>query len=118
MDSAWIASPAYSMTWPVPPAVPILPMMARIRSLAVVPIGPLAVDRDAHVLGRLLDQGLGGQHVLDLRRADAEGERPEGAVGRGVGIAAYDGRAGQGEALLGADDVDDALAQVLHVEIG
>ncbi len=31
--------PAYSMTWPVPPAVPILPMMARIRSLAVTPGG-------------------------------------------------------------------------------
>ena len=34
-----IAGPAYSMTWPVPPAVPILPMMARIRSFAVTPSG-------------------------------------------------------------------------------
>ena len=31
--SARIASPAYSMTWPVPPAVPILPMIARIDVL-------------------------------------------------------------------------------------
>ena len=32
-----IAEPAYSMTWPVPPAVPMAPISARIRSLAVTP---------------------------------------------------------------------------------
>ena len=36
-----IASPAYSMTWPVPPAVPISPMMARMMSLAPTPGGGL-----------------------------------------------------------------------------
>ena len=30
-----MASPANSITWPVPPAVPILPIIARIMSLAV-----------------------------------------------------------------------------------
>ena len=80
--------------------------------------GKIAVDRDAHVPGRLLHQGLGGQHVLHFRGADAERQRPEGAVGGGVGIAADDGQAGQGEALLRADDVDDALALVGHGEIG
>ena len=113
IDRPRIASPAYSMTWPVPPAVPILPMIARIMSLAVTPSGRSPVDRDAHVLRALLDQRLGGQHVLDLGGADAEGERPEGAVGRGVAVAADDGHAGLGEALLGADDVDDALADVV-----
>ena len=39
MESASIASPANSMTWPVPPAVPISPMMARIMSFAVTPSG-------------------------------------------------------------------------------
>ncbi len=34
---ARIASPAYSMTWPVPPAVPISPMIARMMSLALTP---------------------------------------------------------------------------------
>ena len=34
MPSALIVEPAYSMTWPTPPAVPILAMMARITSLA------------------------------------------------------------------------------------
>ncbi len=65
---------------------------------------------DAHVLGLLLAQGLGGQHVLDLAGADAEGQGAEGAVGGGVGVAADDRHAGLGEALLGADHVDDALA--------
>ena len=36
-----MASPAYSITWPVPPAVPISPMMARMMSLAVTPAGSL-----------------------------------------------------------------------------
>ena len=37
MDSARMASPAYSITCPVPPAVPISPMMASTMSLAVTP---------------------------------------------------------------------------------
>jgi hypothetical protein len=65
----------------------------------------------------LLDQRLRRQHVLDFRRADAVGECAEGAVGRGVAIAADKGRARQREALLGPDDVDDALALVELVEI-
>ena len=75
-----------------------------------------AVDGNPHILERALDQRLGRQHMLDLRRADAEGERAEGAVGRRMAVAAHDGRARQGEALLRADDMDDALADVVHVE--
>ncbi len=112
IDSERIASPAYSMTWPVPPAVPISPMMARMMSLAVTPGGSDAVDRHAHVLRLLLDQRLRREHVLDLGRADPVRERAEGAVRRGVGIAADDRRAGKREALLGSDDVHDALADV------
>ena len=102
------------MTWPVPPAVPISPMMARMMSLAVTPRRKRAVDLDAHVLGLGLDQRLGREHMLDLGGADAVRERAEGAVGRGVAVAADDRRAGQGEALLRPDDVDDALP---HVEL-
>ena len=105
------------MTWPVPPAVPISPMMARMMSLAVDARRQRAVDGDPHVLRLLLDQRLGGEHMLDLRGADAVGERAEGAVGRGVAVAADDGHAGQREALLRPDDVDDALAVVELVEI-
>ena len=41
---------------------------------------------------------------------------PKRAVGRGVAVAADDGHAGLGAALLGADHVDDALADVAQVE--
>jgi len=55
--------------------------------------------------------------MFDFRRADAVGERTEGAVGGGVAVAADDGRARQREPLLGADDVDDALAWIELVVI-
>ena len=37
IDSARMAEPRYSMTWPIPPPVPIVPMIARMMSLAVTP---------------------------------------------------------------------------------
>ncbi len=37
IESWRIAEPAYSMTCPVPPAVPIAPITARTRSFAVTP---------------------------------------------------------------------------------
>ncbi len=55
--------------------------------------------------------------MLDLRGADAVGKRAEGAVRRGVAVAAHDRHAGQCEALLRPDDVDDALAVVELVVI-
>ena len=70
----------------------------------------LAVVEDAHRAGPLLDHALGGEHVLHLGGADAEGECAEGAVGGGVRVAAHDGHARLGDAELGADHVDDALA--------
>jgi hypothetical protein len=51
--------------------------------------------------------------MLDLGRADAMRQRAEGAMRRGVAVAADDGHAGQGPALFGADDVHDALAHVV-----
>ena len=56
-----------------------------------------------------LHEHLRRQHVLDLARADAEGQRAEGAVGGGVAVAADDRHPGLGHAELGPDDVDDAL---------
>ena len=44
-------------------------------------------------------------------------KRAEGAVGRGVAVAADDRRAGQSEALLRPDDVHDALPRVELVVI-
>ena len=80
-------------------------------------VGQLAVDAHPHVLRLVLDQRLGGQHMLDLGRADAVRQRAEGAMRRGMAVAADDGRAGQGEALLGPDHMDDALALVALVVI-
>jgi hypothetical protein len=74
----------------------------------------LAVDGHGHGAGPLLGERLGREHVLDLARADAERERTERAVGRRVAVAAHDRHAGLGEALLGADHVDDALPGVAH----
>ena len=50
--------------------------------------------------------------MLDLGGADAVRQRSECAVGRGVAVAADDRGAGQRKALLGADDMDDALTLV------
>ena len=105
------------MTWPVPPAVPISPMIARMMSLAVAPSAQFAVDAHQHVGGLFLDQRLRRQHMLDLGGADAMRQRAKGAMRRGMAVAANDRRAGQGEALLRADDMHDALATIVLVVI-
>ena len=78
----------------------------------------LAVDLDAAHLELAHRHRLGGEHVAHLGGADAEGDRAEGAVGRGVRVAAGDRGAGLGDALLRADDVDDALLAGGEVEVG
>ena len=110
-------SPRYSMTWPMPPPTPILRMIARMTSLAITPSDQLAVDLDRHRLRARLGQRLRREHVLDLRGADAESQRTQGAVRRRVAVAADDRHAGLGQALLRPDDVDDALAEVVDAEV-
>ena len=105
------------MTWPVPPGRADLADDGEDDVLGGDARRQRAVDLDAHVLGLGLDQRLGREHMLDLGGADAVRERAEGAVGRGVAVAADDRRAGQSEALLRADDVDDALPLVELVVI-
>jgi len=74
----------------------------------------LAGDLDLHVLGLLLDQRLRCQNVFDFRGADTMRQSAKSAVGGGVAVAANHGHAGQGPALLGANNVHDALAHVIH----
>jgi hypothetical protein len=62
-------------------------------------------------------QRLRGQHVLDFRSADAVRERAERAMRGRVRIAADDRHARQRSALLRPDNVHDALAQVVHLEL-
>ncbi len=45
-------------------------------------------------------------------------QRAEGAMGGGVRIAAHDRHAGQRRALLGSDHMHDALAWIIHAELG
>ena len=118
MSSARIVSPVYSMTWPLPPAVVILPMIASTMSLAEQPKPKRAGDVDLHVLRRVLQQRLGGHHMLHLGRADAERQRAHRAMGRGVAVAADDRRAGQGQAQFRPDDVDDALPHIQDRDVG
>jgi hypothetical protein len=55
--------------------------------------------------------------MFDFRGADAISERTEGAVGRGMAVAADQRHAGQRETLLRPDDVNDALALIELVVI-
>ncbi|MNM67158.1 hypothetical protein D3C81_786780 [compost metagenome] len=76
----------------------------------------LAIDGDGHGPGLALQQALRGQHVADFAGADAERQRTERAVRGGVAVAADDGHARLGEALLRCDDMHDAATGRGHVE--
>ena len=105
------------MTWPVPPAVPISPMIDEDDVLRSRPRPDRERRRPStlHVLGLFLDQSLGGEHVLHLRCPDSMGQCAKSPVGGCVAVTTDYGRAGQGEALFRADDVDNALPDiVLH----
>ena len=78
----------------------------------------MAAHFDEHRLRLLLDQALGGQHVLHLGSADAEGQGAEGAVGGGVGVAADHRHSRQGGALFRPHHMDDPLTGVVDVEFG
>ena len=109
MESARMASPAYSATWPVPPPMPIFPMMARMMSFAVTPLGRLPCTTNVHSFRFALHEALRGEHVLHFAGADAEGQRAERAVRGGVAVSANDGLAGLRDSEFGTDDVHDAL---------
>ena len=117
IESALIASPAYSMTWPLPPAVPISPMMARMMSLAVTPSGSLPSTRTSMFLALDWISVWVASTCSTSDRADAVRQRAERAMRRGMAVAADDGGAGQREALLGPDHMHDALAAVALVII-
>src|SRR5690606_39563393 len=78
----------------------------------------LAGDVDLKGLGAGLPQALGGQDVLHLAGADAEGQSAEGPMRRRVAVAADDGHARLGVALLVADDVRYALVGAARVVKG
>ena len=78
----------------------------------------VAFDVDPSHLELVHCHGLRGEDIADLGRSDSEGDRTEGAVSGGVGIPTSDSRARLGDALLGTDDVNDALPSAREIEIG
>ena len=111
IESAAIAAPAYSTTWPTAPVDADLADRRENHVLGGHAEAELALVADPHRARLALHQALGGEHVLDLGGADPEGERAERAVRRGVGVAADDRHARLRHAQLGTDHVDDSLAR-------
>ena len=103
-----IASPVYSSTWPIPPDADPADR-AEDHVLRGHTGRQLALER-TRIVRAALRQALRGEHVLDLRRADAERERAERAVRGGVAVAADDRHSRLRQPELGADHVDDPLA--------
>ena len=109
IGSARIAGPAYSTAYPVPTATPyadqvedqILGGDARRRSL------PLKLTRIVFGLrsSSVWVASTCSTSVVPMPQPQA----PTAAVGRGMAVAAHHRHAGQHDAELGRDDVDDAL---------
>jgi hypothetical protein len=116
IDSARIASPAYSMTCPVRARRADAGDHGQDDVLGRHARAQAAVDGDAQRARLALPQRLRGQHVRHLGGADAEGQRAQRAVRGRVAVAADDHLARQAQALLRADHVHDALAHVVQAE--
>ena len=74
------------------------------------------MEVDAHLPGAALNDGLRRQDMLHLAGADAPGIGADAARCRGVAVAAHQRRAGQRDAELRCDDVDDALPGMVDVD--
>jgi hypothetical protein len=55
--------------------------------------------------------------MLDLTGTDAKSQGAKGTMCRGMAVTTDDGGAGEGEALLGPNDMDNSLALVAQAEI-
>ena len=93
IESARMAEPAYSTTQPVAPSVPILPMMARMMSLAVTPRGSPPSTAMRKVLGFDCGSVCVASTCSTSLVPIPNAKRPECAVRRGVRVPADDGHA-------------------------
>ncbi len=91
-------------------------MIDKAMSLAAMPGASVPSTVMRIRLRPLLPERLRHQHMGDLGRADAEGERAERAMGGGVAVTADHGQARQGQPLLGPHHMDDALAGIVEAE--
>ena len=109
MDRERITSPVYSMTWPVAPATPILPMMLSTTSFAVTPAGSLPFTRISIVLGlnwrRVCVASTCSTSDVPMPIANAPNAPCVGCVA----VAAHDDLARLRVALLRPYDMHDAL---------
>ena len=55
--------------------------------------------------------------MLDLGGANAMRQSAKGTMRGGMAVAAHNGQAGQGKALLGPGNMDNALANIIHRQI-
>jgi hypothetical protein len=78
----------------------------------------LAIHLYPHVLAPLRNEALCREHVLHLARANSKGKGAERAMCGGVAVAAHDRGTREREALLGTDNVDNALALVVQAKVG
>src|SRR5262245_1600406 len=76
------------------------------------------VDCHTHVFWFALPQCLSCQYVGDLRCADTKGEGTHCPVCRSVAVAANDDHSRLAQALLGPDDMHNALALIVEAEQG
>ena len=111
-----MVAPRYSNTWPVPPDTPTLPMMARIRSLAVTPGGSAPSTLMAKVFGLRCSRhwvaSTWPTSVLPMPKARAP-NAPWVLVWLSPQTMVMPGWRG---AELRADDVHDAAPRIAHAE--
>ncbi len=109
MDIASTVVPPYSVREPHAAADAEPPDDRQDHVLCVHAGRQPAVDVHAAHLQRIEREALRREHVPNLRRADAECDCTEGAVGRRVAVAARDRHARLRETELGSDHVHDPL---------
>ncbi len=73
--------------------------------------------RHAHPARLFLHDGLGRKNMRNFGRADAERNRSQRPMGRGMTVPAGDHQTRQGQTKLGSDHMHDPLFGIVHVKI-
>ncbi len=76
-----------------------------------------SAQRDPQRLRLALPECLGGEDMGDLGRSDAEGQRAERPMRRGVAVPTNDQHSRLTQALLGSDHMHDSLPGIVKTEV-
>src|SRR5690606_17910285 len=79
-------------------------------------IGQLPFHLDQHALVLFHVQSLSGEHVFDFGGTDTKCQSADCTVSAGVGVTTDHSHAGKRCALLGSNHMNNALADIVHVE--